>query len=57
MIVLLLSYFHDFAYKDIAEVLSVPLGTVKSRLHLAVKEFARQWALAGPSLREKKDTE
>ncbi len=46
-IVLLLSYFHEFAYKEIAEVLSVPLGTVKSRLHLAVKEFARQWALAG----------
>ena len=46
-IVLLLSYFHEFAYKEIAEVLSVPLGTVKSRLHLAVKEFARQWTLAG----------
>jgi RNA polymerase sigma-70 factor (ECF subfamily) len=56
-IVLLLSYFHEFAYKEIAEVLSVPLGTVKSRLHLAVKQFARQWALVGPSLHEKKDTE
>ena len=51
-IVLLLSYFHEFAYKEIAEILSVPLGTVKSRLHLAVRQFARQWALAG-----KKDTE
>ena len=51
-IVLLLSYFHEFAYKEIAEVLSVPLGTVKSRLHLAVKEFARQWTLTG-----KKDAE
>ncbi len=56
-IVLLLSYFYDFAYKEIAEILSVPLGTVKSRLHLAVRQFARQWALAGPSLREKKDAE
>ncbi len=61
-IVLLLSYFYDFAYKEIAEILSVPLGTVKSRLHMAVKQFARQWALAGlsprdPSPREKKDTE
>ena len=46
-IVLLLSYFHEFAYKEIAEILSVPLGTVKSRLHLAVKEFARRWVLAG----------
>ena len=41
--VLLLSYFHDFAYKDIAEMLSVPLGTVKSRLHAAVKHFAKRW--------------
>ncbi len=42
-VVLLLSYFHDFPYKDIAEVLDVPLGTVKSRLHAAVKHFAQQW--------------
>ena len=41
--VLLLSYFHDFAYKEIAEVLSVPLGTIKSRLHAAVKLFAKRW--------------
>jgi RNA polymerase sigma-70 factor (ECF subfamily) len=45
--VLLLSYFHDFAYKDIAEILSVPLGTVKSRLHAAVKHFAQRWKAAG----------
>lgn len=42
-VVLLLSYFHGFAYKEIAEMLSVPLGTVKSRLYLAVREFARRW--------------
>lgn len=41
--VLVLSYFHGFAYKDIAEILEVPLGTLKSRLHAAVKHFARQW--------------
>ncbi len=41
--VLLLSYFHEFPYKEIAEMLEVPLGTVKSRLHVAVKEFARRW--------------
>ena len=41
--VLILSYFHEIAYKDIAEILGVPLGTVKSRLHAAVKHFAAQW--------------
>ncbi len=47
-IVLLLSYFHEFPYKEIAEVLNVPLGTVKSRLHAAVRYFASKWkATAG----------
>jgi len=41
--VLLLSYFHEFPYKDIAEMLGVPLGTVKSRLHAAVRMFAKRW--------------
>lgn len=44
--VLLLSYFHQFPYKEIADILNVPLGTVKSRLHVAVKEFARRWKAA-----------
>ncbi len=42
-IVLVLSYFSDMAYKDIAEVVQAPLGTVKSRLHTAVKAFAEKW--------------
>ena len=42
-IVLVLCYFHDFAYKEIAEMLALPLGTVKSRLHAAVGRFAGQW--------------
>ena len=43
--VLILAYFNEMPYKDIAEVLSVPLGTVKSRLHAAVRHFAEQWKL------------
>jgi RNA polymerase sigma-70 factor (ECF subfamily) len=42
-VVLLLSYFHEFPYKEIAEILALPLGTVKSRLHAAVKHFAERW--------------
>ena len=45
-LVLLLSYFHEMPYKDIAEMLSVPLGTVKSRLHAAVRHFAGKWKAA-----------
>ncbi len=43
--VLLLSYFHQFPYKQISEILEIPLGTVKSRLHAAVAYFADQWRL------------
>ncbi len=40
---LLLSYFHRFAYGQIAEMLHLPLGTVKSRLHVALARFRRLW--------------
>lgn len=41
--VLLLGYFEEFPYKEIAEMLDLPLGTVKSRLHAAVRYFAKKW--------------
>ena len=37
--VMLLAYYQEMKYKDIAEVLGVPLGTVKSRLHAAVNRL------------------
>jgi RNA polymerase sigma-70 factor, ECF subfamily len=47
--VLLLAYFNKLAYREIAENLGIPLGTVKSRLHAAVGTFAELWkAQAGP---------
>jgi RNA polymerase sigma-70 factor (ECF subfamily) len=44
--ILLLSYFHQFPYKQIGDMLGIPLGTVKSRLHTAVAYFAEQWRIA-----------
>jgi RNA polymerase sigma-70 factor (ECF subfamily) len=41
--ILLLSYFHQFPYKQIGDILDIPLGTVKSRLHAAVAYFADRW--------------
>ena len=41
--ILLLSYFHQFPYRQIGEILGIPLGTVKSRLHAAVAHFADRW--------------
>ncbi|HSW46255.1 MAG TPA: RNA polymerase sigma factor [Phycisphaerae bacterium] len=44
--VLVLSYYHGFPYKEIAEILGVPLGTVKSRLHSAIEHFGRSYRAA-----------
>lgn len=41
--VLVLGYYQRFPYKDIAKVLGIPLGTVKSRLHTAVSYFAEAY--------------
>lgn len=46
--ILLLSYFHQFPYKQISDILDIPLGTVKSRLHTAVAHFADRWRAANP---------
>lgn len=41
--ILILAYFNKFSYKQMADVLGIPIGTVKSRLHTAVARFARDW--------------
>lgn len=41
--ILVLAYFQRFSYKQMAEILSIPIGTVKSRLHTAVGRFAKEW--------------
>ena len=37
--VVILYYFEDFSLKEISEILSIPLGTCKSRLHYAIKKL------------------
>jgi RNA polymerase sigma-70 factor (ECF subfamily) len=41
--ILILSYFNKFSYKQMADTLSIPIGTVKSRLHAAISRFSKDW--------------
>lgn len=41
--VLILAYYHRFSYREIAEIVGIPLGTVKSRLHTAVVNFGQRY--------------
>jgi len=43
----IMRYLEDLSYEDIAEVLDLPLGTVKSHLHRARAEMARLMARGG----------
>jgi RNA polymerase sigma-70 factor, ECF subfamily len=51
--ILILAYFNKFSYKQMADVLSIPIGTVKSRLHTAVGRFAKDWKTAFRSKKAK----
>jgi RNA polymerase sigma-70 factor (ECF subfamily) len=39
---LLLAYYHDMPYREIAGLFGIPLGTVKSRIHCAVTRLRRR---------------
>jgi RNA polymerase sigma-70 factor (ECF subfamily) len=47
--ILILAYFKQFSYKQMAKILSIPIGTVKSRLHTAVAQFTEKWKSANRS--------
>jgi RNA polymerase sigma-70 factor, ECF subfamily len=47
--ILVLAYFEQFSYKQMADILGIPIGTVKSRLHTAVVQFTRKWQAANRS--------
>jgi RNA polymerase sigma-70 factor (ECF subfamily) len=42
-LILLLGYYQKLPYAEIADILQIPVGTVKSRLHAAVSRFAKLW--------------
>jgi len=46
-----LAYFQGLPYRDIAEMLDIPVGTVKSRLHTALQRLQAAWGECA-SLRE-----
>ncbi len=49
--VVVLAYYQGLKYREIAEILGIPVGTVKSRLHAALVKLQEAWA-ASPTLRE-----
>lgn len=49
--VVLLAYYQGMKYRDVAEVLGIPVGTVKSRLHAALLKLHEVWA-GSPALRD-----
>jgi RNA polymerase sigma-70 factor, ECF subfamily len=49
--VLILAYYQGLKYADIAQIIGIPVGTVKSRLHAALVKLQEFWTTA-PSLHE-----
>ena len=49
--VLILAYYQGLKYSEIADIVGIPVGTVKSRLHSALVKLQEYWATA-PSLHE-----
>ncbi|BBO36291.1 RNA polymerase sigma factor [Lacipirellula parvula] len=46
-----LVYFGGMKYRDAAKVMSVPVGTVKSRLHAAIQRLGQAWRDVQPASR------
>ncbi len=44
---LILAYYQDLKYREIAEILKIPVGTVKSRLHAALTKIAEMAKVGG----------
>jgi RNA polymerase sigma-70 factor (ECF subfamily) len=49
--VVILAYYQGLKYREIADILGIPVGTVKSRLHAALVKLQEAWT-ASPSFGE-----
>jgi RNA polymerase sigma-70 factor (ECF subfamily) len=49
--VVILAYYQGLKYKDVADILGIPVGTVKSRLHAALMKLQEAWSTV-PALRD-----
>lgn len=47
--VVILAYYQGLKYREIADILEIPVGTVKSRLHAALVKLQEAWS-AAPSI-------
>ncbi len=45
---LILAYYQDLKYREVAEILKIPVGTVKSRLHAALAKLQEMARGSGP---------
>jgi RNA polymerase sigma-70 factor (ECF subfamily) len=49
--VVVLAYYQGLKYREIADIVGIPVGTVKSRLHAALVKLHEAW-IASPSLQD-----
>jgi RNA polymerase sigma-70 factor (ECF subfamily) len=45
---LILAYYQELKYREIADILHIPVGTVKSRLHAALGKLQERWKATEP---------
>jgi len=46
--VVVLAYYQGLKYREIADILDIPVGTVKSRLHAALLKLHEAWNEPAP---------